>query len=127
MKHLEFIQNVITRMNNNSFALRGWAVTLVAGLLGVFVGIGRPLEGLIGLVPLCLFWLLDGYFLRQERLYRAMYDVVRNKSDKIDFSMNSNQYHSQVPGWLRTSMSRTLVVFYCSAVACISIVVLLAH
>ena len=31
IKHLEIIQGVINRMAGNSFALKGWAVTLVAG------------------------------------------------------------------------------------------------
>jgi hypothetical protein len=32
LKHLEFIQLVITRMNVNSFLLKGWTVSLVAAL-----------------------------------------------------------------------------------------------
>jgi hypothetical protein len=31
LKHLEFIQGVIARLANNSFLLKGWSVTLVAG------------------------------------------------------------------------------------------------
>lgn len=33
VSHLEMIQGVINRMAGNSFALKGWAVTLVAGIL----------------------------------------------------------------------------------------------
>lgn len=32
LKHLDFLQLVITRMNVNSFSLKGWAVTLVSAL-----------------------------------------------------------------------------------------------
>lgn len=32
LKHLDFLQLVITRMNVNSFFLKGWSVTLVAAL-----------------------------------------------------------------------------------------------
>ena len=32
-KHLEFIQQVITRMNANSFLIKGWAVTLGSGAI----------------------------------------------------------------------------------------------
>ena len=35
LKHLEFIQGIITRMANNSFMLKGWAVTLVAGIFAL--------------------------------------------------------------------------------------------
>ena len=32
IRHLEFIQNVITRMNTNSFLIKGWMITLVSAL-----------------------------------------------------------------------------------------------
>lgn len=35
-KHLEFIQNIITRMNTNSFQIKGWAVTIVYALLAIY-------------------------------------------------------------------------------------------
>jgi len=35
IKHLEMIQGVINRMASNSFALKGWAVTLVSGIFCV--------------------------------------------------------------------------------------------
>ena len=33
LKHLEFIQNIITRMNTNSFLIKGWAVTIASAIL----------------------------------------------------------------------------------------------
>ena len=33
LKHLELVQGVVNRMSNNSFLLKGWAVTLVAGIV----------------------------------------------------------------------------------------------
>ena len=41
LKHLEFIQNVITRMNTNSFQIKTWAVTLVSALLAIFASTNR--------------------------------------------------------------------------------------
>ena len=35
LKHLEFIQNVILRMNNNSFLIKGWAITLISALFAL--------------------------------------------------------------------------------------------
>ena len=35
MKHMEMIQGVINRMASNSFALKGWTVTLVAGIFAL--------------------------------------------------------------------------------------------
>ena len=47
LKHLEMVQSVINRMANNSFMLKGWAVTLVAG---IFVLAGKDTDKLYFLV-----------------------------------------------------------------------------
>jgi len=36
IKHLEFIQNVITRMNTNSFQIKGWCIVIASALLAIF-------------------------------------------------------------------------------------------
>ena len=83
MEYLKLIQDVITRMANNSFALKGWAITLVVGLFGISVvnnaGIGFYC---IIYIPIITFWFLDTYYLRQERLFRGLYNRVR----KMDVS-----------------------------------------
>ncbi len=68
---------------------------------------------LIAFLPASAFWLLDGYFLRQERLYRKLYDHVRKQQeDNIDFSMNAAIFTDSVDSWLRTCFSWTLFIFY---------------
>lgn len=34
-KYMDLVQGVINRMASNSFALKGWAVTLVAGIFAL--------------------------------------------------------------------------------------------
>ena len=36
IKYLEFIQNIVTRMNQNSFMIKGWTVAIVSALLAVY-------------------------------------------------------------------------------------------
>lgn len=80
LKHLEFIQGVINRMGQNSFLLKGWAVTLVAGLFAFANTQDMDYRLIsIALIPTIFFWLLDGYFLWQEKLFRKLYDNVRKK------------------------------------------------
>ena len=63
--------------------------------------------------PAISFWGLDGYFLRQERLFRALYDYVRNiEEDKIDFSMNTTIVKDSVDSWFSVTFSKTLLVFH---------------
>ena len=77
-KYLEMIQAVITRLASNSFILKGWGVTLVSGLLG-FAGQQRNGDiALLTLVPALSFWLLDAYYLAQERQQRELFARARD-------------------------------------------------
>ena len=60
-----------------------------------------------------VFWGLDAYFLRQERLFRGLYDQVRLRNPAVEpFSMNAAAHAAGVPSWRRTLLSPTLVPFY---------------
>lgn len=77
-KYLEMIQAVITRLASNSFILKGWSVTLVSGLLG-FAGQQRDGNiAFLALVPALSFWLLDAYYLAQERQQRELFARARD-------------------------------------------------
>ena len=93
IQHLQMIQGVINRMASNSFMLKGWAVTLVAG---VFALASKETDGryfLIAFIPILVFWGLDSYYLLQERLYRYLYKEVLKKSEnEIDFSLNAEVF-----------------------------------
>ena len=114
LKHLELIQGVINRLDSDSFRMKGWTVVLVAAL---FVLLGRQDAfdaGYIALLPITAFWGLDGYFLWQQRLFRAHYDSVRSlPAENIDFSMDVHIYMGPLrQSWLGTMFSRTLAFFY---------------
>lgn len=87
IKHLEMIQNIITRMANNSFLLKGWAVTLLTGIFALVWEKDGFLHYLLAYIPVFMFWFLDAYYLRQERLYRGLYDEVRQSTAITSFSM----------------------------------------
>lgn len=93
LKHLDFVQAVITRMAQNSFMYKGWAVTILAGGIAVSKDMTGQLF-ILALVPaLCAFWLLDSLYLRQERLFRHLYSNV--VQDNVPtFSMNAQVYAS---------------------------------
>ena len=90
LKHLEMIQGIINRMASNSFALKGWAVTLVAGIFALASKDTDKIYFLIAYVPIVVFWFLDSYYLLQERLFRSLYGKVRQlPENEIDFDMNT--------------------------------------
>jgi hypothetical protein len=111
---LEFIQQTITRMASNSFLLKGWTVTIIAGLFA-FANTKEMNSNylLIALIPTFFFWFLDGFFLYQERLFRKLYDSVRVKEeDHIDFSMDTSPFKGNVGSWVKVCFSKTLLLFY---------------
>ena len=82
LKHLEFIQNVITRMNTNSFQIKGWAITIVSATLALYAATKNECFILVGVFPSLIFWFLDAYYLTQERKFRGLYNDVAGVSEK---------------------------------------------
>ncbi|MFD6169650.1 hypothetical protein [Streptomyces coeruleorubidus] len=112
LKHLEFLQAVITRLSNHSFLVKGWALTLAAGFFAVASSQQSWQVAASGLVPLACFWFLDGLFLRQERLFRHLYDDVRRPGVEVEtLSMDVRPYLRRI-SWFEATFSRTLQLFY---------------
>lgn len=113
IRHLDFIQLTITRMAANSFLLKAWAVTLVAALFALAAKDADANFVIVAYLPAISFWVLDAFYLAQERLYRALYDEVRAKAEvEIDFSLDASNLASYRRSWPGAFFSRTLLVFY---------------
>ena len=119
VKHLEFIQSNISRMNQNSFQMKGWAITVLSALLAIFAASGNE-EGkgnvaflFVAIAPCFIFWLLDSYYLQQERKFRGVYNDVAeltNDSNRIkvlDFEMPLCKYHGGKYNFFKAMCSRT--------------------
>lgn len=113
LKHLEFIQNVISRMNTNSFFIKGWTITLISALFALASKDANINYVLISYLIIPIFWILDGFFISIERQYRALYKKVTLQSeDIIDFSMEISQFNDKDRTWLRGIFSNTITLFY---------------
>jgi hypothetical protein len=132
IRHLEMIQGVITRMAQNSFALKGWAVTLVSALFALSVMGTNQAYCFLAYVPISVFWFLDSYYLQMERRFRVLYDEVAacETADKL-FSMKPGSAAADKKTlYVQSLLSFTEAVFYLplvlltSAVTLVSIFVL---
>jgi hypothetical protein len=113
IKHLEFIQLTITRMNVNSFMVKGWLVTLVAAIF--ILAEKEANTKFLWYAPFAtlVFYGLDAYFLMIERQFRSLYDHVRIlREDQIDYSMDTSNFQSGKNSYLRCIFSLTLLLFY---------------
>jgi hypothetical protein len=120
---LEMIQGIINRMAKNSFLLKKWSVILVSALFALSAKDSKNCFILLAYFPALAFWILDGYFLQQERLFRKLYDKVRAmKNEDIDFSMNTSIVNKEVNSWPSVCLSKTLIFFHGVIFATICIV-----
>ena len=128
-KEVDIIQATIKRLANNSFLIKGWMITIVVVTLLLK---GTNLS-FLAFIPLVVFWGLDAYFLRYERMYRRLYEwVVENRlsSDENLLDMDATRFKKNVEPIKGIIFSRTLgslyggilgliiiyesVIFYCS-------------
>ena len=121
--HLQMIQAVITRLAGNSFRVKGWTVTLVTALFALAAVDANRFFVYVAYLPAIMFWVLDAYFLRQERLFRKLYDHVREAKDgTVDFSMNTHPF--KVGTTWSIAWSRTLCLFHGTITTTIIVVML---
>lgn len=118
IKHLEFLQNVITRMNFNSFLIKGWTMTLVSALFALSAKDANVNYVLVAYIAIPVFWVLDGFYISQERQYRDLYKVVATKTEaEIDFNMDATSFCKGDRTWLAGIFSKTIIPFYGISIA----------
>ena len=111
--HLGFIQGVINRMGNNSFLVKGWTVALVAAILALSSNSINANFVAVALFPVFVFWALDAYYLRQERLFRKLYESVSNGIvNSSTFTMDVSIVNGDVACLTRIAFSISVFPFY---------------
>ncbi|HMS44227.1 MAG TPA: hypothetical protein PKC68_00265 [Alphaproteobacteria bacterium] len=136
LKHLDYIQDIISRMANNSFSYKGWNIALITGLLGISIvqqnqQISVYLIGL-ALVPNLLFWALDAYYLHLEKKFKHLYEAVRknlvtqNYENGVEcLCMDVSKVKHLVPCYLSVVFSLSVWPFYLINAFTIGVVILL--
>lgn len=115
IKHLELIQGVITRMNSNSFQLKGWTITIVAALLALYANSSNITYIFVAIIPVLLFWGLDAYYLQQERKFRGIYNNVAGLKNDVEirtFEMPIQKFKGCQYCFCNVLFSKTIVWLY---------------
>ena len=119
-KELDLIQAVVSRLAQNSFLVKGWSITLVSILLtlgkdDLLTTAKQPWLLALTLVIWLAFWHLDAYFLRQERLFRKLYEHVVAHPDnptRTRYALSIGPFLDKVETEWKTMFSVTLRLFY---------------
>lgn len=127
-KEIDLIQSCISRMAQNSFMIKGWAFALVAAFIALTAErLDIYVLCVVGVFILSIFWYLDAFFLKMEKLYRFKYEWVikeRAKGNKC-YMYDLNPYQDKT--WMSSkktpsvfevmfSSPRTLLLFYGSPI-----------
>jgi len=115
-------------MANNSFLIKGWAITLVVALFALAPRDADKKYTIIAFLPVVVFWILDSYFLSRERAFRHLYDKVRKTDEKeIDFLMDISEFKEWETNWFCSIFSSTILVFYLSLVGVMLVILYLIN
>lgn len=125
--YLNLIQGVVSRMGGNSAIMKGFAATTIAAMYGMCVTeCVKWYYLLTAFIPLIAFIVLDVYYLRSERRYRNLYNLVAEKEipprllylnlhnpyfDKFKSKINQNT------GIFKTIFSISILGFYAWLIA----------
>jgi hypothetical protein len=114
IKHLEFTQDVITRMNSNSFQIKGWMITITSAILALYASTQNRNFVLVAILPVIFFWFLDTYYLTQERKFRGLYNDIAGITETPQiikpFAMRPDLYTSgKYSYW---SVFRSVTIFW---------------
>ena len=127
IKHLEMIQGIITRMNQNSFMLKGWMITIVSALLAIYADKGNIGYLIVSIFPILVFWFLDAYYLQQERKFRGIYSDIVEGKDLPLFKMSIGEYNKKKDckySYCDVFWSKTIAGLYCTILVFIVLIVL---
>ncbi len=116
-KEIDLLQSCISRMAQNSFMIKGWALTLFAGATVFTKGANLGTFNLFlftTFIPFICFWVLDTFYLHTEMKYRKMYEdmLEKRKVDNLEGQYGLNPRNVNCGIVFKTMFSFTLVVFY---------------
>lgn len=114
IRYIELVQSIISRLANNSFLLKGWTITLIAAIFSLSDKIMKNFAFTIYFFIL-IFWILDSYYLYQERLYRDLYNKVIEIRDEYAplFSLKIDKKRNEkIISFFKSFFSFTEVTFY---------------
>lgn len=128
IKHLEMIQDVITRMNSNSFQIKSWSIMVLSALLALFASSANELFVFVAIFPMCIFWVIDALYLQQERKFVELSErVAKGDTSIAPFTMPMNLCKGKRCQFWNCFFSKTLIRFYGGCVGTMAVLFLLLY
>jgi hypothetical protein len=112
MKHIEMLQAVISRMAGYGAAFKSYCITVATAVVGFAFTLHRPVVAAIALLPILAFAVADAQYLRIERRFRGLFDLVRKQDWDAMPSFEINLQNAPAESFFSTATSWSIVSFY---------------
>ena len=106
VKNLEMLQTLISRMAGYGASFKSYCITLTTGVIGFGLTLKSPGVAVLALLPVLAFAIADAQYLRVERRFRSLFDIVRKQSwdsmPSFDISLESapaQSFRGAITSW----------------------------
>lgn len=130
-QHRLFVHNIINRLNNNSFHIKAIMITIAGAFLAIYGSTSKEIFIVVPCPLIFIFWLLDSYYLQQEKKFRGIYndicDLVPKKKKKTTklFEINPKIYKGWKYSFFKSMFSSSLVLLYLALILLLLLIYLL--
>jgi hypothetical protein len=112
VKHLEMLQALIARMAGYGAAFKSYCITVTTAVIGFALTLHRPAVAALALLPVVAFGLADAQYLRVERRFRDVFNLVRKESWEAIPSFDINLQSAPAQSFLSAATSWSIISFY---------------
>ncbi len=127
VKQLEMIQAIIARLSNYGSTLKNYCLTLITAVCGFAITLHRPMVALLALLPIAIFALLDAQFLRVERRFRGLFDVLRQEEWGVPPKFAINLEAAPTVSYWRIFSSWSVLIYYLPLALAVAAIVLISE
>lgn len=112
VKHLEMLQALITRMAGYGASFKSYCITVSTAVIGFAFTLHRPAVAALALLPVIAFGIADAQYLRVERRFRAVFNLVRAEGWDVMPSFDINLDSAPKQSFRSSATSWSIVWFY---------------
>jgi len=112
VKHLEMVQGLVTRMAGYGASFKSYCITVTTAVVGFAFTLHRPAVAALALLPVIAFGVADVQYLRVERRFRDVFNLVREESWDLIPSFDINLQNAPAQSFLSAATSWSIVWFY---------------
>jgi hypothetical protein len=117
IEYLKMVQEPINRMSTKSSIIKGFTVTVLVGLFSLLGNDVNNAQIIFVMVLVVMCACLNIYYLKLERKFRFLYELIRVGNKEMDFSMSVKNLSKKEQKDARATLckcifSTSILVFY---------------